>query len=85
MLSPRHHKGLLLLVTPPPSSRGVFTVTCDGIAKEQRGDSGVYATRIWTNQSLPKSPGNFNTILKLRLHDQFIQNGNEVIKNLHHC
>ena len=40
MFSPRHHKGLLLLVTlppPPPSSRGVvFTVTCDGIAKEQR-------------------------------------------------
>ena len=40
MCSPRHHKGLLLLVTPPPpSSRGVVsTVTCDGIAKEQRGD-----------------------------------------------
>ena len=47
MFSPRHHKGLLLLVTPPPpSSRGVVsTVTCDGIAKEQRGDSGVYATK----------------------------------------
>ena len=41
MFSLRHHKGLLLLVTPPPpplSSRGVvFTVACDGIAKEQRG------------------------------------------------
>ena len=49
MFSPRHHKGLLLLVTPPPSppsSRGVVsTVTCDGIAKEQRGDSGVYAAK----------------------------------------
>ena len=28
---------------------------------------------IWTNQSLLKSPDHFNTILKLRLHDQFIQ------------
>ena len=34
---------------------------------------------IWTNQSLPKSPDHFNTILKLRLHDQFIQNWNEGI------
>ena len=34
---------------------------------------------IWTNQSLPKSPHHFNTILKLRLHDQFIQNWNEGI------
>ena len=31
---------------------------------------------IWTNQFLPKSPDNLNTILKLRLHDQFIQNWN---------
>ena len=47
MFSLRHHKGLLLLVTPPPPSqlKGVFTVTCDGIAKEQRGHNGVYATR----------------------------------------
>ena len=49
MFSPRHHKGLLFLVTPPPPPsqlKGVvFTVTCDGSAKEQRGDSGVYATR----------------------------------------
>ena len=46
MFSPRHHKGLLLLVTPPPSQlKGVFIVTCDGIAKEQRGHNGVYATR----------------------------------------
>ena len=34
---------------------------------------------IWTNQSLPKSPDHFNTILKLRLHDLFIQNWNEGI------
>ena len=34
---------------------------------------------IWTNQSLPKSPDHFNTILKLRLHDQFIQNWNKGI------
>ena len=34
---------------------------------------------IWTNQSLPKSPDHFNTILKLRLHDQFIQNWSEGI------
>ena len=34
---------------------------------------------IWTNQSLPKSPDHFNTILKLRLHDKFIQNWNEGI------
>ena len=47
MFSPRHHMGLLLLVTPPPPSQlkgVVFTVTCDGIAKEQRGHNGVYAT-----------------------------------------
>ena len=40
MFSPRHHKGLQLLVTPPPPrSGGVFTVTCDGITKDQRGDT----------------------------------------------
>ena len=49
MSSPRHHKSLLLLSPPPPPIlRGVvITVTCDGIAKEQRGDSGVYATRLY--------------------------------------
>ena len=48
MFSPRHQKGLPLLVNPPPppSSRGIVsTVTYDDIAKEQRGDSGVYATK----------------------------------------
>ena len=40
MFSPRHHKGLQLLVTTPtPRSGCVFTVTCDGITKEQRGDT----------------------------------------------
>ena len=34
---------------------------------------------IWTSQSLPKSTVYFNTILKLRLHNQFIQNWNEGI------
>ena len=42
-------QGFAIVSHPPPrlsQLKGVvFTVTCDGIAKEQRGDSGVYATR----------------------------------------